>query len=457
MADKADKTAQLGSAPVGPLFLRLALPAVLAQMVTMANNIVDRIWVGHIPGDGLLALGAVGVGLPIVHLFISFTLMIAAGMAPELSILLGKGRRDEAGRVSGACFTLALGVNLLVAVGLSIFADPLLLSFGAGEASLPFARSYLRTLAWGAPISNILLVLIMWLNAQGYVSEGVKLSILSVLVNAVLDPVLIFALGLGVTGAALATNAGAAVALAWGARFAYREGRLVRFGFADLGFLPRYWMPSVLLGLSTFLNVALDALAQLFFNMGLQRYGGDQAVAAMAMLSLPMLVVVFFTMGLSMGAQPIVSFNYGRGEIGRVRSANRWFLSVAFAFSFLFWAVAMVSPDALWGLFSDDAALLAYTTDHTRLFYAAMLLNGVQLAYLYIIKFLGMVKMSLVLSVVRRLFLMLPLIFVFPAVLGCDKVNAVLLASPVSDAVACLVAAIAYLRVMRSMIAKGVK
>ena len=457
MADKADKTARLGSAPVGPLFLRLALPAVLAQMVTMANNIVDRIWVGHIPGDGLLALGAVGVGLPIVHLFISFTLMIAAGMAPELSILLGKGRRDEAGRVSGACFTLALGVNLLVAVGLWVLADPLLLSFGAGEASLPFARSYLRTLAWGAPISNMLLVLIMWLNAQGYVSEGVKLSILSVLVNAALDPVLIFALGLGVTGAALATNAGAAVALAWGARFAYREGRLVRFGFADLGFLPRYWMPSVMLGLSTFLTVALDALAQLFFNMGLQRYGGDQAVAAMAMLSLPMLVVVFFTMGLSMGAQPIVSFNYGRGEIGRVRSANRWFLSVAFAFSFLFWAVAMVSPGAFWGLFSDDAVLLAYTTDHTRLFYAAMLLNGVQLAYLYIIKFLGMVKMSLVLSVVRRLLLMLPLIFVFPAVLGCDKVNAVLLASPVSDAVACLVAAIAYLRVMRSMIAKGVK
>ena len=457
MADKADKTAQLGSAPVGPLFLRLALPAVLAQMVTMANNIVDRIWVGHIPGDGLLALGAVGVGLPIVHLFISFTLMIAAGMAPELSILLGKGRRDEAGRVSGACFTLALGVNLLVAVGLWISADPLLLSFGAGEASLPFARSYLRTLAWGAPISNILLVLIMWLNAQGYVSEGVKLSILSVLVNAVLDPVLIFALGLGVTGAALATNAGAAVALAWGARFAYREGRLVRFGFADLGFLPRYWMPSVMLGLSTFLNVALDALAQLFFNMGLQRYGGDQAVAAMAMLSLPMLVVVFFAMGLSMGAQPIVSFNYGRGETGRVRSANRWFLSVAFAFSFLFWAVAMACPGAFWGLFSDDAALLAYTTDHTRLFYAAMLLNGVQLAYLYIIKFLGMVKMSLVLSVVRRLLLMLPLIFVFPAVLDCDKVNAVLLASPVSDAVACLVAAVAYLQVMRSVIAKGVK
>ena len=446
---KADKTALLGEAKVGPLFLRLAAPAVLAQMVSMLNNVIDRAWVGHIPNDGMLSLGAVGISLPITHLFLSFILMIASGMAPVVSIMLGKGQRSESGRVSGACFGLAVAINVAIAAGLTVFADPLLLSFGAGEASLPFARSYLKTLAWGTPFFNTLLLLIMWFNAQGYVAEGVRLSVMSVVVNAVFDPVFIFLCHMGVTGAALATNLGAAVALAYGIRHAIRDDRLIRFGAGDLVPLPRLWLPSVMLGLSTFLNVALDALSQLFFNIGLQKYGGDRAVAAMAMLSLPVFIVMSLSMGLSMGAQPIVSYNYGRGAYDRVRSASRLFIAAAFACSFAVWAVAMVSPSALWKAFTGDAALLAYTTDHTRLFYAAMLLSGIQFAHLYIIKFLGLVKMSLFLSVLRRLVLLLPLIYVLPAVLDWNKVNAVLLASPISDAASFLGAAICYFCVMR--------
>ena len=454
---KEDKTALLGSAPVSPLFWRLAAPAVLAQMVTMVNNVVDRAWVGHIPGDGMLSLGAVGVGLPITHLFLSFILMIATGMAPVVSIMLGKGQRAESGKVSGACFGLAVAINVAIAAVLTVFADPLLLSFGAGEGTLPFARSYLRTLAWGAPFTNMLLLLIIWFNAQGYVAEGVRLSVLSVVINAVFDPVFIFLCDMGVTGAALATNLGAAVALAYGVRYAVRDDRLVRFSPGDLAPLPKFWIPAVMLGLSTFLNVALDALAQLFFNLGLQKYGGDQAVAAMSMLSLPVFIVMSLSMGLSMGAQPIVSFNYGKGQVSRVKAANRIFIAAAFACSFAIWAFAMVSPATLWKVFTKDAELLAYTTAHTRIFYAAMLVVGVQFAHLYIIKFFGLVKMSLFLSVLRRLVLLLPLIFVFPAVLSCDKVNAVLLASPVSDAVSFLGAAACYFYVMRKISAKGAK
>ena len=449
--NKVDKTKLLGTAKVGPLFVKLAMPAVLAQMVMMVNNVVDRAWVGHIPDVGALSLGAVGVSLPITHLFLAFIMMIASGMGPVTSILLGKGRREDTGKVSGACFSLAILLNLAIAAGLTVFADPVLTAFGAGEASLPFARSYLKTLAWGAPFTNMLLLLVMWFNAQGYVTEGVRLSLTSVVVNAVLDPVFIFLCKMGVTGAALATNLGAAVALAYGVWFAVRDDRLIRFGFADLVPRAKWWMPSVALGVSTFLNVSLDALTQLFFNMGLQKYGGELAVSAMAMLALPVFIVMSMSLGMSMGAQPIVSYNYGQGRLDRVRTANRIFVYAAFGCSFAAWAVAMVWPSAFWKVFTKDPELLAYTTDHTRLYYAALCLNGAQAAHLYIIKFLGQVKMSLVLSVLRRLILLLPLIIVFPLVLRWDKVNAVLLASPVSGVLAFLLTAACYLYVMKKL------
>lgn len=452
---KEDKTRRLGTDPVGRLFCRLALPAVLGQLVMLANNVIDRAWVGHIPQDGTLSLGAVGVCFPIQHLFGSLTLLIAAGMGPTVSILLGKGRRDEAGQVSGACFGAAIAVNLACVAVVWAACGWLLATFGAGADSLPFARSYLATLAWGMPFGNLVLMLMLWYTAQGYVAEGVALSILSVVVNAVLDPILIYSCGMGVAGAALATNLGAAVALGWGVMKVVRDGRLVRFGIRDLVPRPKLWMPSAVLGLSTWMNVALESVSIMLVNFSLQRYGGDLAVAAMAVFSVVNFVLVCLAAGLSMGAQPIVSYNFGNGRPDRVRSANRWFIASAFACSFVLWAMVMGCPKLVWGCFTTDPALLDYAIAKGYVFFAVLLLTGVQQAHLYIARFLGQVKVSLFLGVLKRLVLLLPLIFILPAVLPCDNALAVLTAQPAADAVAFVVTALCYLHVMRNLKVKG--
>jgi len=448
---KADKTAALGTAPMGRLFWKMALPAMLAQAVMMVNNVVDRAWVGHIASDGALSLSAIGLSLPIQHLFLSLILMLGAGMAPVVSILLGKGEREKASQTSGACFGLATLVNVAAFAALTVFADRLLLTFGASAQSLPFARSYLTTIAWGLPFGNTLMLLTMWFNAQGYVADGVKLNLLSVAVNAVLDPVCIFALGMGVAGAALATNLGAIVALAFGLWRAQADTRLLKCAPRDLVPWPSRWIGSVTLGLSTLLNVALESLSMLLFNVQLQRFGGDHAVAALSLLALPVFVTMSLCLGLGVGAQPIISYNYGAKRFDRERQVNRLLTVASFAVSFVFWAAFMAVPATLWRSFTDDAGLVGYTTSYTRLFYAVVLLSGVQYAQLYVIKFIGLVRLSLFLGVLKRLVLLLPMILLLPLVMQGDKVWAVLLAAPLSDGLAFVVTAFCYRKVMKGM------
>ena len=448
---KEDKTKLLGSAPVGRLFLKLALPAVLGQFVTLANNVIDRAWVGHIPHDGVLSLGAVGVCFPIQHLLSSVVLLLVAGMGPTLSILLGKGNRDAAGKTSGACFGAAAAVCLAVTATIYAACEWLLTTFGAAGDALPFARSYLTTIAWGLPFVNMLLMMQVWYAAQGYVLEGVLLSVASVAVNAVLDPVLIFGFGMGVTGAALATNAGAMAALAWGVWKAARDARLVRFGVRDLAPRPKLWLPSAALGLSTWISVSLESLAIMLINASLQRYGGDVAVATMSVFAVLNFVLVSLTVGLSMGAQPIVSYNFGQGRIDRVRQANRCFIGTAFACAFVLWAAVMACPRLVWTCFTSDAKLLDFAVANSRVFFAVLLLTGSQYAQVYVVRFLGQVKMSLLLGVLKRFVCLLPFIFILPAVLPCDKTLAVLASVPASEVAAIIVTAICYFHVMRKL------
>ncbi len=455
--DKADKTRRLGSDPVGRLFYRLALPAVLAQFVMLANNVIDRAWVGHIAGEGTLSLGAVGITFPIQHLFGSLTMLLAAGIGPTISILLGKGKRDEAGRVSGACFGAAITVNLVVVTVVYAATGWLLTTFGAGADSLPYARSYLTTIAWGMPFSNLVLLLMMWYTAQGYVAEGVALSLLSVVVNAVFDPILIYPCKLGVAGAALATNIGAVVAFCWGVWKVSRDSRLVRFGVRDLVPRLRLWVPSAALGLSTWVSVALESLSIMLINASLQRYGGDLAVAAMSIFAVVNFVLVSLTVGLSMGAQPIVSFNYGKGAFDRVRQANRHFIGAAFVCSFVLWAAIMGCPKLVWRCFTSDAELVDYAAAKGVLFFAVLLTVGIQFAQVYIVRFLGQVKVSLFLGVLKRLGLMMPFIFILPAVLPCDKALSVILSFPAADAVSFVVTALCYFHVMKNLKTKGAK
>ena len=450
-----DKTRRLGTAAVGPLFLKLAMPAVLGQLAVLVNNVIDRMWVGHIGGDGALALGAVGISLPIHHLFLAVILMLAVGVSTSVSIWLGKGDRLRASQTSGSCFGLALVVNAVAVAVILTFADPLLLRFGAGEASLPFARSYLITLAWGMPFSNMLLMLTMWLNAQGYVSESMRLNLVNVVVNLVLDPIFIFVFGMGVTGAAFATNLGAVCACIGGCWLVGRNPHVLRFGLGDLVPRVRHWLRPVALGSSTLLNVGLESLTFLFLNAGLQKYGGDLAVAAFSLFGVPLLILMNLCLGLSHGAQPIISYNFGAGLPDRVARVSRLFTQVCFACSFVLWAVAMAAPRAMWTCFSSDAQLMDFAASKTRIFFAVMLTGGIQYAQIYVIKFLGNVRVSLFLGVLKRLLLLLPLIFVLPAVWPGDKTTAVLLASPVSDGIAFAVTAVCCRSILAKISEKG--
>ncbi len=425
----------LGTQPVGGLLFRLALPTIAAQLINMLYNIVDRIYIGHMPENGDLALTGVGVCMPILMFISAFAALVSAGGAPRASIFMGRGDNDAAEKTMGSCFTLQVIISAVLTAALLIWHRPLLLAFGASENTVDYAAAYIEIYALGTIFVQLTLGMNAYITAQGYAKTGMLTVLLGALCNIVLDPVFIFALKMGVRGAALATVLSQGVSCVWVVRFLWSGKSVLRLRRETLPLRMELALPCVALGAAPFIMQGSESVISVCFNSSLLRYGGDIAVGSMTILSSVMQFAMMPLQGLAQGAQPISSYSFGAGNAGRVKAVFRLLLAVSLGYSTALWALIMLFPRMFAGLFTPDPALLDYASRALRVYCGAMALFGIQIACQMTFVSLGNAKASATVAIMRKFVLLLPLIYIMPRLMA-DQTMAVFTAEPVADVMA---------------------
>ena len=452
MAD--DDKSFLGREPIGKLLLRLAIPTVVAQLINMLYNIVDRIYIGHMPEDGQLALTGLGVCLPLILLVSDFAALIANGGAPRASIFMGKGDTESAERTLGNCFVTQIIISVVLTAVLLIFDEQFLWLFGASENTIGYAVDYMNIYAIGTIFVQLTLGMNAFITAQGFATTGMLSVLIGAVANIGLDPLFIYAFGMGVRGAALATIISQAASCAWVLFFLFGKKTVLKIR-------PKYFrlkagiiLPGLALGFSTFVMQASESIILICFNSSLQNYGGDIAVGAMTVLSSVMQFAMLPLQGLGQGAQPIISYNYGAKNAERVKKAFRLLLTASLCYSVTLWALVMAVPQAFVMMFNTNEALVSYTIPALRIYLGALLLFGIQVACQMTFTSMGNALASVIVAVVRKFVLLLPLIYIMPLIFTADKATAVFMAEPVADTIAVLFTAILFFFQFRRFMSK---
>ena len=431
------KTNDLGRDPVFRLVCRLAIPTMLAQLVSVLYSIVDRIYIGNIQGIGDLALAGVGVCGPIVTLLSSFASLVGLGGSPIMAMRMGEGRDREAGRVLSNSFLMLLILSGVLTTLFLLLKEHLLMWFGASDATFGYANTYLTIYTAGTFFALMATGMNSFLIAQGFSGLGMATVMLGAVLNIILDPIFIFGLHLDVAGAALATVLSQMASCAF-VLLSLRRKRMpvrLRWGRMELHIVRRV----LAFGLSPFLIIATDSILLIVLNTVLQRYGGpelgDTLVTCATIVQSYLLLITMPMGGLTLGSQPVVSFNYGAGNIERVSAAFRTLLRACLVYSALIWAFCMFTPMLFITIFTKDAALTEYCVRSIRVYMAASLIFGAQIACQQTFIALGNSRASLFLALLRKVFLLIPLIYILPNIFE-DKVFAVLLAEPIADTIA---------------------
>ena len=431
-----DNKSFLGTEPIGKLLMKLALPTVAAQLINMLYNIVDRIYIGHIPGDGALALTGVGVCMPIIMIVSAFAALVGNGGAPRATIYMGKKDNDTAERILGNCFTAQIIISAVLTMVLLIWNRDLLLAFGASENTIDYAVAYMNIYAFGTVFVQITLGMNLFITAQGFAKTGMLSVLLGAVTNIILDPVFIFGFHMRVRGAALATILSQALSCIWVLCFLFGKKTILKLKKRYMTVKKEILFPCLALGSSVFIMQSSESVISVCFNSSLLKYGGDLAVGAMTILTSVMQFAMLPLQGLGQGAQPIISYNYGAGNKERVKGAFWLLLKCSMFYSVLFWAVVMLFPQMFVGMFTSDAVLAAFTRDALKIYMAVVGLFGIQMACQITFGALGNAKASILVAVMRKFVLLIPLIYIMPAIFTADKARAVYMAEPVADTLA---------------------
>lgn len=423
----------LATEPVGKLLLKLALPTVTAQIINMLYNIVDRIYIGHIPKVGALALTGVGVCMPLIMIVSAFAALVGFGGAPRASIYMGKGEYEQAEKTLGNCFLTQLIISAILTVVLFLGNRSFLMAFGASENTIEYGVRYMNIYAVGTVFVQLTLGMNMFITAQGFAKTGMLSVLIGALSNIILDPILIFGFDMGVRGAALATIISQALSCIWVVSFLFGKKTTLKIRMKNMRLEKKIILPSLALGLSTFIMQSSESIISVCFNSSLLKYGGDVAVGAMTILTSVMQFAMLPLQGLGQGAQPIISYNYGAKNVSRVKEAFKLLLKVSLCYAAVLWAGVQLFPQVFASLFTSDAQLLLFTKNALRIYMACMVLFGIQIACQMTFTSLGNAKASIIVAVMRKFVLLIPLIYILPAILKGDQTMAVYLAEPVAD------------------------
>ena len=452
---KANSNTQaMGTERVPRLLAQLAIPAVVAQVINLLYNIVDRIYIGHIPDIGASALTGVGLFTPILMLLNAFAMLAGSGGAPRAAIAMGQQDQKGAEKIMGNCFALLLILAVVLTTTGYIFAPQLLRMFGASDVTLPYAVAYARIYILG----SIFVLLVMGMNpfitTQGFAKISMMTTVIGAVINIILDPIFIFVLGMGVQGAALATVLSQAVGAVWILRFLSGKKTILHLRKENFRLEKKVIMPCLALGISTFVMLSTESILSVSFTSSLARYGGDIAVGAMTIITSISQLVSMPLQGICQGGQPIISYNYGAHNEERVKEAFFTQFKVCVSFSITCWIIILLVPQIFAGMFSGNAELVQYTSWALRIYMAGIFSQGFQLCCQQSFVALGQAKISLFLACLRKLILLIPLIFLLPVFLE-NKVFAVFLAEPVSDILAATVTTTVFLNKFNGILKRG--
>ena len=435
MAQTRDEE-RLANAPIGPLMLKLAVPAVAAQVINMLYNIVDRIYIGHISDIGAMALTGVGVCMPLIMIVSAFAALVAYGGAPRASIFMGRKDTDSAEKTLGNCFIVQIAISIVLTAALLIWNRDFLMAFGASENTIEYSVRYMNVYAIGTLFVQLTLGMNAFITAQGFAKTGMLSVLIGAVANIILDPIFIFGFNMDVQGAALATIISQALSCAWVLAFLFGKRTMLKIKRKNLFLEAKIILPCLALGLSVFIMQASESVISVCFNSSLLRYGGDIAVGAMTILTSVMQFAMLPLQGLGQGAQPIISYNYGARNVGRVKAAFRLLLKTSVLYAVALWGLVMIFPQLFAAMFTSDAELMEFTKTALRIYMASMFLFGIQMACQMTFNSLGRAKESIIVAVMRKFILLIPLIYIMPAVWSSNQTMAVYLAEPIADALA---------------------
>ncbi len=425
----------LGTEPVKKLLFKLAVPTVIAQLINMLYNIVDRIYIGHMPEIGSLALTGVGLCMPVILIVSAFAALVSSGGSPRASICMGENNYKKAESILGQCFFLQVIVSIVLTIILEIFGKSFLLAFGASENTITYALSYLRIYALGTIFVELTLGMNTFITAQGFAKKGMLTVLIGAICNIILDPIFIFVLNMGVSGAALATIISQCVSTIWVIVFLMSDKSYIRLKKENMKLEKDIITPCITLGLATFIMQASESIISVCFNSSLQRYGGDIAVGAMTILSSVMQLALLPMQGIGQGAQPIASYNFGAKNKERLKETFKWLLISSLTYSIVLWALIMVFPKMFASIFSSDASLIEYTARVLKIYCGCIGLFGIQIACQMLFVSIGNAGCSIIVAVLRKFILLIPLIYIMPN-LVTDKTIGVYMAEPIADGLA---------------------
>ena len=428
---------KLGTAPLGRLMLSLALPTVLAQLINVLYNVVDRIYIGHMQGDGNLALTGVGVTLPIITLIAAFSAFAGAGGAPLAAIELGKKDERKASLIMGNSAWMLVFFSIVLTIGFLIFKVPILYAFGASSKTIAYANEYITIYLLGTIFVQLALGLNAFISGQGAAKATMLSVLIGAVINIVLDPIFIFALHLGVRGAALATVISQFVSAVWVVSFLKSKRSVLHLKLVrpDKSLI----LKIAALGIAPFVMQSTESLVTITFNTGLQRYGGDLYVGSMSILMSIMQLIVIPVNGITQGVQPIVSYNYGAGNRLRVKETVIRLVSVCLLGTLILAGVAIFCPGIYASMFTNDAELVALTCRIMPIFFLGIAIFGIQAACQSTFLALGQAKISLFIATLRKIILLIPLALILPKFLG---VKGIYIAEPVSDVISVIVTSV---------------
>lgn len=444
------KETNLGKDKIAVLLLKLALPAILAQIINVLYNMVDRMYIGHIPKIGSEALTGVGVTMPVIMAISAFAALVSMGGAPKASIMLGKNKKEDAEKILGNCFVMLIIMALVLTLVFLFFGKDILLVFGASNKTIDYALDYMQIYALGTIFVQLSLGLNAFINAQGFAKTGMLTVAIGAICNIVLDPILIFGFSLGVKGAALATIISQGISSFWVVFFLVGNKSILKIKLKNLKLEKQIVIPCLALGLSPFIMQFTESVISVCFNTSLLKYGGDIAVGSMTILTSVMQFSMLPLQGLTQGAQPIISFNYGANNIGRVKKAFKLLLKCSVIYSMILWLIAIFKPELFVYIFTNDANLVNHTCWAMRIYMAVSGIFGIQIACQQTFIAIGNAKKSVFLAILRKIILLIPLIFILPLFIS-NQTFAVFLAEPIADVIAVLITATMFYQTYSSL------
>ena len=435
----------MGTGSVKKLMVKMAVPALIGQVVNLLYNIVDRIYIGHLPEIGGAALTGVGLFTPILMLITAFAMLAGAGGAPRAAIAMGQGNKDKAEQILGNCFSVLM-ILAVILTGVFYFTCPMLLRwFGASEATLPYAVQYARIYVLGSVFVLTVMGMNTFITTQGFAKISMLTTVIGAVINIVLDPLFMFVFRLGVRGAAIATVLSQAVSALWILRFLTGKQTILRLKTENMKLIPSVILPCLGLGISSCIMISTESILSISFTTSLAKFGGDVAVGAMTVLTSINQLVTMPLSGICQGGQPLISYNYGAGKLDRVKEAFFCQFGVCVAYTTVFWGMLMLLPNVFAGIFTNDTALVGYTAWAIRIFLACGFSVGFQISCQQAFMALGQAKISLLMALLRKVILLIPLIFILPKFFA-DKAFAVFLAEPVADITAAAVTTFMFFR-----------